>query len=476
MHKVHKTPAPPSPAPSPARIALLELHFTHSDLQECNGEDLEDMLEIRLENANATEEQCKAARNALATVLLSRYYHEDQQHYEQEAESESRTRYVTIKPFIASHSELRQASRRPDILRGIAANKFGILAAAPGTGKSMLALSMCAAVASGRSILGFQPHDENGQNALFVSLEEDSDEVLLRWQAMRQVYDIDTQDRLHIAGENNIKFHTAGGAEEFISSAVFDLAELITQTQAKFVILDPLAQWRLGNEDNATFSLFSSAIKQLCVHCDTTIMVIHHIRKPPAGFQSESHNADSIRGASDLRGAARTILLLDYETKIAEGVISLCFDKVQYGKSKHKLPPMTMTQEIVETDKGNYETGVLVAYVPAHEQPMPAHEVDDYKKALRTMFETWPHYRSDIRSSKWLGFALAEHFGLDVGIGRKSAERTPEQHDALAQMKNNIARLVRMDLISPSHADVIGSNRQVKQVQTYTRGYRLGYD
>ena len=474
MHKVHKAPAPPVPSISSSKIDLIkDLHFTDADLQECEGEDLEDALEIRLDDLDATEEQCKAARNALAMVLLSRYYHEDQQHYEQEAETEARTRYVTIEPIVASQPQMRQARRKPDILRGIATGKFGILAAAPGTGKSMLALMMCAAVASGQSVLGFQPLDENGKNALFVSLEEDSDEILLRWQAIKQVYDIDTADRLHIAGEDNIKFHSAGGIEAFVTGGILDLAELVKSTDAKFVILDPLSQWRLGAEDNPTFSLFSSAIKQLCTHCDTTTMVIHHIRKTPAGFTSESHNADAIRGASDLRGAARTILLLDYETKIGDGVISLCFDKVQYGKSKRKLAPMIISHEIVETDAGNYETGVLIEHVPAHELPMPMHEVEQYKAVLTGLFDSFEHYRADQRSNEWLGYQLAYHLGIDVGRGRKAGERTTEQHDALTQMKHNITRLVRLEMIMPSEQDVIGANRQAKTVQTYVRGFRL---
>ena len=447
-----------------------DLGFTDAELQQASGEDLEDLLEIRLAAAKTPEPECDQARSKLAVVLLKRYYAED---HGDDDSGEKRTRYITIDTIVATNANLRQASRRPDILRGVATNKFGILAAAPGTGKSMLALMMCASVASGRSILGFDPSDENGQNALFVSLEEDSSEILLRWQAMNQVYDVDTADRLHIAGENNIKFHNAGGIVEFVTSGIFDLVDLINSTRAKFVILDPLSQWRLGAEDNATFSLFSSAIKQVCHSCDTTIMAIHHVRKPPAGFQSESHNPDAIRGASDLRGAARTILLLDHETKIGDGVISLSFDKVQYGKSKYKLPPMTITQEIVETDQGNYATGVLVEYVPVHEQPMPAHIVDEYRNILIDMFDQEPDYRADVRSPLWIGLVIAERRDIDVGALRKSAERTQDQHTAIHNMKSDLAKLVRMDYITPSVKDVLGTNRQRKQVNVYTRGWKL---
>ena len=443
-------------------------------------EELADLVENRLKEVGATSEQRESTETVLTQYFLWKYKEEDEEHFGEEPEAENdddfegRNRYVSIQSTIASLDGVRGASRRPDILRGMAANKFAIMAAAPGTGKSMMGLIMAAAVASGQSILGFQPNDEDGLNSLFISLEEDSDEILLRWQAINQVHDIDTNDRLHIAGENNVQWHTTGGIDEFITGGIYDLAELISAVNAKFVVLDPLAQWRLGSEDNATFSLFSSAIKQICVDCDTTVMVIHHVRKPPPGFKAESHNADSIRGASDLRGAARTILLLDYETKIAPNVISCSFDKVQYGQSKYRLPPMQFTNEIVETDKGNYETGVLVEYKPPHEQPMPAYIVDEYRDILVSLYDTERYYRTDVRSPLWLGAGIADAKGVDLGIGRKAAERTTEQNEAIQNMKTDIAKLVRIDLILPSEQTVYDAkNRKDKTVSVYARGHKL---
>ena len=457
-----------------------DLGMTDGVFEGLDDKQLADLLELRLEQVGASPKQAALARNTLGSMFLEKYYNEEVEHFGSESfeeapedDFEGRTRYVSIEPSVASLANVRKATRQPDIIRGIAANKFAIMAAAPGTGKSMLGLKMCAAVASGESILGFTPNNEDGLNALFVSLEEDSDEILLRWQAINQVYDIDTAERLHIAGEDNVKFHSTGGIEEFIKGGIYDLVDLINDTQAKFVILDPLAQWRLGAEDNATFSLFSSAIKQICVSCECTVMVIHHVRKPPPGFQSESHNADSIRGASDLRGAARTILLLDYETKIAPGVISCSFDKVQYGESKFRLPPMKFSQEIIETDTGNYEVGVLVEYVPPHELPMPAHEVDEYRDALCALFETQEQYRADIRSGEWLGIALAAHMQTDIGAGRKTAERTNDQQKAITKLKNDIARLVRFEMVEPSeHVITIKSGNQ-RQIQIYRKGWKL---
>ena len=457
-----------------------DLGMTQAVFDGLTDSELSDLLELRLEQVGASPKQVAIARNTLGSMFLEKYYKEEQDHFgtesyteDKEEEFEGRTRYVSIDSTIASLDGVRKAQRQPDVLRGIAANKFGIMAAAPGTGKSMLGLKMCAAVASGQSILGFTPLNEDGLNALFVSLEEDSDEILLRWQAINQVYDIDTEERLHIAGEDNVKFHTTGGIDDFIKGGIFDLIDLINETQAKFVILDPLAQWRLGAEDNATFSLFSSAIKQICVSCECTIIVIHHVRKPPPGFQSESHNADSIRGASDLRGAARTILLVDYEPKIDKGVISVSFDKVQYGESKYKLPPMKFSHEVIETDTGNYEVGVLVEYVPPIEQPIPAYQVDEYREALIQLFENQEEYRADMRSPEWLGLVLAESISLDIGAGRKAAERTNEQHNAITKVKNDISKLVRLELIQPTEQVVVIKSGNQRKVQTYKRGWKL---
>ena len=390
----------------------------------------------------------------------------------QTTEPDGRKRYVSFSPTILTDDSIRQAKRKPDVIRGVATGKFGIMAAAPGTGKSMLGLKMCAAVASGKSILGFEPLDQDGQNSLFVSLEEDSDEIALRWGAIKQVYDVDIADRLHIVGEDDLQFHDQG-IDNFVTGAVYDLAELIAQTQAKFVVLDPLSQWRLGGEDNATFSLFSSAMKQLCKDCKTTIMVLHHVRKPPPGFKAESHNADAIRGASDLRGAARTILLVDWEPKIAPNVITVSFDKVQYGESKIKMPPLVFNRELVETENETYETGVLIEYKPPHELPMPPYQVDEYRNALVDLFADTESYRSDIQANEWLGVALADSLGIDIGTGRKAAERTNEQNQAIQTMKTNIAKLVRMELIRPTHTDYEYKNRTTNRVKVYKKGSKL---
>ena len=439
-----------------ARVLHLQqdLGISDAELAGLSDSQFSDLVDERLEDYGATDEQREATLNSIAHALLEKYYNEDIQHYGAQSydadNANPSARYVSIQPSVATLDLVRKATRRPDILLGIATNKFGVMAAAPGTGKSMLALTMCAAVASGQTLIGFEPSDTDGQNALFVSLEEDSDEILLRWQAINQVYDIDTADRLHIAGENNVRFRSAGGPEEFINKGVYDLAELIAETGAKFVVLDPLAEWRLGAEDNPTFSLFASAIKLLCRDCDTTIMVIHHVRKPPPGLNTDTHNADSIRGATHLRGAARSILLLDYEPKIGPNVLSVSLDKVQYGQSKRKLPPLVISEEIVETDTGNYATGVLTEYVPPLELPMPAHVVDTYRNALNELFDSNESYRADIRSPQWLGVGLSESLGTDIGAGRKASERTESQTNAMNMLKNDITKLVRMELIAPS--------------------------
>ena len=465
--------------PGPLRLDK-DLGIPAEDWPNYPDNELADLVENRLNEVGATSEQRESTETVLTQYFLWKYKEEDEEHFGEEDDTEKdgffdgRNRYVSIESSIATLSGVRGASRKPDILRGMAANKFAIMAAAPGTGKSMMGLIMAAAVSSGQSILGFQPNDEDGLNSLFISLEEDSDEILLRWQAIKQVHDIDTNDRLHIAGENNVQWHTTGGIDEFITGGIYDLAELISAVNAKFVVLDPLAQWRLGAEDNATFSLFSSAIKQICVDCDTTVMVIHHVRKPPPGFKAESHNADSIRGASDLRGAARTILLLDYETKIAPNVISCSFDKVQYGQSKYRLPPMQFTNEIVETDIGNYETGVLVEYTPPHELPMPVYMVDEYRDILVSLYETERYYRTDVRSPQWLGVGIADAQGIDIGTGRKAAERSKDQNEAIQSMKTDIAKLVRLDLIEPYQLeDHDTKNRNKRMVQVYARGHKL---
>ena len=363
------------------------------------------------------------------------------------------------------------AGRLPPICEGIATGKTGCIAGEPGTGKSMYALTMCCAIASGQPILGLQPSDPEGRNVLFLTLEEDMSEVLLRWKAICQVHSVDTKRNLHIAAQDNVNFIGTGGIASFITAGYADLRSTIKDGGFDFVVLDPLSKWRLEAEDNATHALFFGVLTRLCIECETTIFVVHHTRKPPPGTPP-TFDANDLRGSSTILGEVRTLILLAKQPRIGKEAIGYKFVKCQYTRPP-EMQAMEFTEEIVDCKRGSFGVGVLKEFTPTHAQPLPAHKVEEYRVVLKELFADADAYRSNVQSSEWLGFCLAQRMGVDVGIGQTSAKRSEGQAEAYESIKTDIARLMAMGLLRTEQEEMQRDNRTTRVIPVYKAGARL---
>ena len=409
-------------------------------------------LQRKVENAGISAEEIQNLNVQELQKLLDEY--------------EESKQYIKANPVFYSADLDELAYRPPPVLQGISAYRAALLAAEPGIGKSALALMMCASIASGEAIAGFVPNLVQGRRCLFISLEEETSEIVLRTAAIRKRYGIEMKNNLIIAGHDRVNFLTNDDSiGTFMQHGEKELQDLINEYGAEFVVFDPLSVWPIGEENNTNHAAFFQVMNRICSELFCTIMVIHHTRKPPAGITYKKSGND-VRGSSSIVGAVRTLLMLNW----SNDHLVLHYEKCQYAK-----PPSDMefshSSEIITTKNGKYETLVLQPY---RGYEMTESDLAQYKEVLRQLFDIEDTYRQSVQSSQWIGYAIAIQMGIDVGAGEKNnANRTAAQKQNRSDLNTTISALERKELIDAVKQDLSYENRVQRNVAIYKPGVNL---
>ena len=409
-------------------------------------------LQRKVENAGIPAEEIQKLNVQELQKLLDEY--------------EESKQYIKADPVFYNADLDELAYRPPPVLQGISAYRAALLAAEPGIGKSALALMMCVSIASGESIAGFVPNLEQGRRCLFLSLEEETSEIVLRTAAIRKRYGVETRDNLIIAGHDRVNFLTNDDSiGTFMQHGEKELQDLINEYGAEFVVFDPLSVWPIGEENNTNHAAFFQVMNRICSELFCTIMVIHHTRKPPAGITYKKSGND-VRGSSAIVGAVRTLLMLNK----SNDHLVLHYEKCQYTK-----PPPDMefshSSEIISTKNGKYETLVLQPY---RGYELTESDLAQYKEVLQQLFDIEDSYRQSVQSSKWIGYAIAIQMGIDVGANEKNnANRTAAQKQNRSDLNSTISALERNELIDAVKQDLSYENRVQRNVAIFKPGENL---
>ncbi len=199
------------------------------------------------------------------------------------------------------------------------AKNVTVLTAPPGAGKSTFTLEIALSKATGKKILGFEPHGAG--NVLLINNEDDMQELTRRMEAIMQHYGITNEDlyekdadggsvrsRLMIqSGENRplrIAQRTGGGLKP---KDMDDLIATLIERKIKLLIVDPFSETHPANENsNEEIGEVSRMYREVAQKADCGLILVHHDRKPSMA-DSEGHvgNMYSARGASSLAGVAR---------------------------------------------------------------------------------------------------------------------------------------------------------------------------
>jgi hypothetical protein len=203
-----------------------------------------------------------------------------------------------------------------------------ILAAKSNAGKSLLAMQLSFAVATGRSLFG-RKGPEQPLKVLFVELEDDPGEVQRRF---RRCLDLAREDPTWTAQdqatlEANWRFvepdrtSAAPKALAVILPYLLAHAEQLAKEGARvgLIVLDTFAALSDGEENKAeVHQAFWSACYTLAAATGGTPLVVHHVRKlgtattgnrGPA--MTERLNFDALRGSSAIVAGARAIIQVE---------------------------------------------------------------------------------------------------------------------------------------------------------------------
>lgn len=202
----------------------------------------------------------------------------------------------------------------------VPSNIVGLLAAAGGTGKSMLALQLAVSIASGVSFFGF-PASKRGQ-VLIMSAEDDREEYHRRLAAV--VNELG-KDNLHSSGvkagirENLFVLDRVGKdnrlTEKRLSavqktSLVDQIAGAANSLKCcRLIILDPLSRFDGGEpNDNSDSTRLVEAAESIRRKTGATVLLVHHVNK--TSIKDPERGQEAVRGASALVDGVRWVALL----------------------------------------------------------------------------------------------------------------------------------------------------------------------
>ena len=183
-----------------------------------------------------------------------------------------------------------------------------------GVGKSTLQLVLALSVATGRDLINQGIEEQTP--VLVINNEDDQDEMLRRIGAIVMMYGI-TEEEL----EGNFYVQSGYGSPLMIASMsdkvvkltpnVESMTEFCTEKSIGVIMIDPfISTHDIPENDNTLIDKVVHAYKRIARDTGAAICLVHHTKK--TGNNSEHHagDAESGRGASSLKDAARCIVTL----------------------------------------------------------------------------------------------------------------------------------------------------------------------
>ena len=176
-----------------------------------------------------------------------------------------------------------------------------LIAGEPKIGKSEFVISMAMAAANGGEWL-HAPF--NGKNSvLWLNAELQRDYVIKRVAKYRN--EISGDERFFSTAKNEFPFRRIPDLAS--KSGLNYLRNMAMKKQPDIVIVDPLANWVTGSDENKSNEMIV-AIGNICsVFEGATVVIVHHLKKTDI---KKTPSFDDIRGSGALRGLYDTGFLL----------------------------------------------------------------------------------------------------------------------------------------------------------------------
>ena len=186
--------------------------------------------------------------------------------------------------------------------------KFGIVAGEAGTNKSMLALDLAVAVASGQPIFGHAVHDSGP--VLILSGEDTNEEVGARLWRIAEGRGLDLRDLdIRVVAEEALWLDDPTEWERVCATAA--------QMNARLVVLDPLRLLTLAEEKDSTAMMsVLRRLRELSQRAGCAVVLVHHYRKRSEADR-RGRTADRVRGSGGLFAHARVAWLVHRVDRVA---------------------------------------------------------------------------------------------------------------------------------------------------------------
>lgn len=176
-----------------------------------------------------------------------------------------------------------------------------MIAGAPKSGKSWMALQLSLAAASGGQFLQWKANRK--MRTLYLNLEVGSH----MWSK---------RVMLQIGGaENALRYSEFFSRSDLRTIDVMDpdslkqMREYIEKGGYEFVVVDVLSRCHSADEnDNGSMKAVLFALRYMCGKA--TSVIVHHARKPPQGLEHANLGSSSIRGASSIVGEVDMAIVL----------------------------------------------------------------------------------------------------------------------------------------------------------------------
>ena len=208
-----------------------------------------------------------------------------------------------------------------------------ILAGAPKTGKSWLALWLCQQVAGGEKVWGYPTQQGT---VLYLCLEDGYHRLQDRLLDITE----DPSENLYLATHaGTLADGLAGQIETFVRE----------HGRVSLIVIDTLQKVRETCTDNTYARDYAdlARLKELADRCRTTVLLVHHLRK-----QYDSDPLNRVSGTAGMSGAADGTFILQREDRSSNYGTLFCTGRdIESKELKLQFDPMSHIWECREDEE-----------------------------------------------------------------------------------------------------------------------------
>jgi hypothetical protein len=292
-----------------------------------------------------------------------------------------------------------------------------------GRAKTTFGIYEAVSMAAGFDIATKTPLPEGRLCVWVCNGEEDQDELDRRVAAACQRYGIgqaDLGDRLLVQSvrDNPLRIATLVNNRPAIDERVKSyMVDVISRNDIDVFMVDPLVSFHavIENDNSHMDVLIKEGFGAIASQTNTAGEVFHHTGKLRPG-QVDATVEDG-RGASAIVWAVRSARVLNFMTPEQAAKLGLSEDErrlhVRISNGKANMGPLGKAKWL-KLEVENLANGDAVAVASSYSPPDPFKNVTTADMELARKLAATGEYRADMRSPKWLGYALAAHFDLKV--------------------------------------------------------------